>query len=63
MEDKNDKLRKKFLVYLEDNDNKIEGYFEVLKSNEFIVEFKTDSGNVIIIPRNRVLKEKGRMEE
>jgi len=57
-----DKTNKKFLVYLEDNDKKVEGYFEIINSNEFLVEFKTDSGNVIKIPRNRVLKEKERRE-
>ena len=57
-----DKTNKKFLVYLEYNDKKVEGYFEIINSNEFLVEFKTDSGNIIKIPRNRVLKEKGREE-
>lgn len=47
-----------FLSYLDENDKKIEGFFEVTDPNEngFIV-FRT-SKNLVHIPLNRVLKMK-----
>jgi len=51
-----------FIAYLDEQDNKIEGYFKLLLDNGIIIKFETKN-NVITIPYNRVLKIKEKIEE
>ena len=51
-----DKINKiKWIAYLDENDEKREGFFEVILDNGIIIKFKTAS-NIITIPYNRILK-------
>ena len=50
-----------FIVYLNDNGERIEAYVKILEINGF-VKFKT-AQNIISIPRERVLKIKERCED
>jgi len=50
-----------FIAYLDEQDNKIEGYFKLLLDNGIIIKFETKN-NVITIPYNRVLKIKEKIE-
>ncbi len=63
---KEDKLEEnkdiRFIAFLDEDNNKIEGYFEVLVDNGILIRFKTAS-NVITIPYSRLLKMKERKEE
>jgi hypothetical protein len=49
-----------FIVYLNDDNQRIEAYVELIEINGF-VKFKT-AQNIISIPRERVLKIKERFE-
>ena len=49
-----------FIVYLNDDNERVEAYVEILEINGF-VKFKTNQ-NIISIPRERVLKIKERVE-
>ena len=51
-----------FIAYLDEEDNKIEGYFKLLLDNGIIIKFETKN-NVITIPYNRVLKIKEKIDE
>jgi len=55
-----DKENKQFIVYLDDNDSKIEAYVDIVEINQSFISFKTYSNNVITIPMRRVLKLKRR---
>jgi len=50
-----DKRVMKFISFLDENDNKIEGWFEVLEDNGIYIKFIT-STNILTIPYSRVLK-------
>ena len=51
-----DKINKiKWIAYLDENDEKREGFFEVILDNGIIIKFKTAS-NIITIPYSRILK-------
>jgi hypothetical protein len=50
-----------FIVYLNDDNQRIEAYVELIEINGF-VKFKT-AQNIISIPRERVLKIKERFEK
>lgn len=51
--DKKD-IKKVFVSYIDDNDRKIEGYFELISESPRV---KIKSGkNIITIPENRLLK-------
>lgn len=58
----NDKSIKKFIAFLDEEDKKIEGWFEVLIDNGIFIKFKTAS-NILTIPYSRILKIKERGEE
>jgi len=62
MENHRDKgIRKEvFIVYLNDDNERIEAYVEIIEINGF-VKFKT-AQNIISIPRERVLKIKERCD-
>jgi len=55
-------MEKAFISYLNDNDEKIEGYFEIVNSNGFILKFKSGE-NIITIPYSRILKIKEKIKE
>lgn len=46
---------KAFISYLNDDNTKREGYYELLEQKENYVKFKT-SESILIIPYNRILK-------
>jgi len=46
---------KGFLAYLNDDDRKVEGYFQILNLTDNAITIRT-SGQIIIIPINRILK-------
>ena len=48
-----------FIVYLNDNDEKVKAWVIILRVDNF-VEFETKGGNLIMIPYERVLKIKRR---
>jgi len=50
-------LKKAFISYLDDTDQKISGYFDLVEVGLYFVIFKS-KGNRISIPANRVLKVK-----
>lgn len=58
--DKGNGKQEVFIVYLNDDNQRIEAYVEIIEINGF-VKFKT-SQNIISIPRERVLKIKERFE-
>jgi sporulation protein YlmC with PRC-barrel domain len=47
--------RETFLVYLDDNDQKIEAFVDILEQTETYIKFQTNR-NIITIPMARVLK-------
>ena len=51
-----------FIAYLDEQDNRIEGYFKLLLDNGIIIKFETGK-NIITIPYNRVLKIKEKIDE
>lgn len=55
-------MEKAFISYLNDDDKKIEGYFEILDSNGLILKFKSEN-NVITIPYSRILKIKEKIKK
>jgi sporulation protein YlmC with PRC-barrel domain len=50
-----------FIVYLNDDNQRVEAYVEIIEINGF-VKFKTNQ-NIISIPRERVLKIKERVSQ
>lgn len=58
--DKGNGKQEVFIVYLNDDNQRIEAYVEIIEINGF-VKFKT-AQNIISIPRERVLKIKERFE-
>ncbi len=58
----NEPIRKAFICFLDDKDQKREGYVDILKLDQFMVRFRT-RGNIITIPLARVLKIKEKDEE
>lgn len=59
--DKRNGKQEVFIVYLNDDGEKIEAYVTILEINGF-VKFRTNQ-NIISIPRERVLKIKERCED
>jgi len=55
-------MEKAFISYLNDDDQKIEGYFEIVSSNGFILKFKSGE-NIITLPYSRILKIKEKIKE
>ncbi len=51
--------KKMLIVYLDDNDQRKEGIFDVIEISTF-VKFKTRDGNIICLPPSRVIKIKFR---
>lgn len=47
--------KKSYICYLDDNDQKVDGFVEILDSNSAFVKFSTNK-NVLTIPFNRVIK-------
>ncbi len=47
--------KKKFISYMEDNDEIVKGYFEVVETNSNFIKFKSGT-NEITMPWNRILK-------
>lgn len=56
------KKRTAFISYLDENDIKREGYFELIKFDASFIVFKT-YGNIITIPTIRLLKLKEKDNE
>ncbi|HUS50229.1 MAG TPA: hypothetical protein VMZ91_08680 [Candidatus Paceibacterota bacterium] len=54
MEEKKDV---RFIAFLDEYDNKVEGMFEVILDNGICVKFKTKE-NIVTIPYSRLLKMK-----
>ncbi len=52
----------KFVSFYDENNNLIEGYFEILEQSNVFVKLKT-STNILTIPFHRVLKIKEKIEE
>ena len=50
-------VQKKFISYKDDDDEKVEGYFEIIEETSNYIKFKSGS-NEITLPWNRVLKTK-----
>jgi len=50
------------LIFLDENDNRKKIYCKIIKIS-FLVKYKTDSGNIISIPYNKVIKIKQRIKE
>ena len=59
-----EKIRTAFICYLDENNEKREGYFELIKFDASFIKFKTTNGSVITLPTIRLLKmkEKGEFE-
>jgi len=47
---------KVWISYLDENDQRREGYFVLIEKTDNIITFKTNSGNIITIPIQRLLK-------
>lgn len=58
-----EKKRTAFISYLDENNEKRDGFFELLKFDASFVKFKTTNGSVITIPTIRLLKMKEKDEE
>jgi len=54
--------KKTFIAYIDEYDEKIEGWFKVILDNGIIIKFETGK-NVITLPYNRVLKTKKSKED
>jgi len=52
-----------FISYLNDDDLKVNGYFEIVEVNGWKVSFKTNDGSLITIPYTRVLKIKEKLNK
>lgn len=48
-------MKRAFLSYLDDNDQKINGFVDILEFDKSFIKFQTDK-NVITIPSSRILK-------
>ena len=44
-----------FLSYLDENNNKIEGIFEIIYLDSSLIKFRT-KGNILTLPTARILK-------
>lgn len=55
-------MEKAFISYLNDDNQTINGYFEITDINGFMIKFKSDN-NLITIPLARVLKIKEKLKE
>ena len=49
------KIKKSYICYLNDNDEKSDGFVDILEINQGFVKFITNK-NTLIIPINRILK-------
>ena len=58
-----DEKRIAWICYLDERNEKREGYFELVHLDSSFVKFKTDGGNLITLPTIRILKIKERLEE
>lgn len=56
------RMEKAFISYLNDDNQTINGYFEITDINGFMIKFKSDN-NLITIPLARVLKIKEKLKE
>ena len=56
------KKRMGFISYLNDDNTKREALIEILRFDQFLIQFKTNSGNIITLPLARVLKVKEKEE-
>ncbi len=54
---------KVFCAYLDDNETKKQGYFNLVERGKTAVILKTKSGNILFIPIRRVLKIKQKNPE
>ena len=54
--------REAFISYLDEKDNTVEGFFEIITLDQFLIRFKTGS-NIITMPVARILKIKERIKE
>ena len=53
-------MRTAFISYLDENNFKREGYFELIKFDAAFIKFKTINGSIITLPTARLLKLKER---
>lgn len=58
---KEEKKNVRFIAFLDEDNNKIEGLFEILLDNGLLLKFKTKE-NIITIPYSRLLKMKEKNE-
>jgi len=63
MENENKNKTLSFLAYLDEANQKIEGWVEIVHFDASFVKFKTHGKNIIIIPTSRLLKIKEKAEE
>jgi len=47
--------KEQFLSYLNDDDQTISGYFEIIEINQAYVKIRTQ-GNIVLLPMQRILK-------
>ncbi len=52
---------KSYICYLDDNDEKISGYFEIVEQKDNYVKIKSGT-NFITLPRDRVIKVKEKVK-
>lgn len=53
---RDEKVRKAFVSFLDEKNLTREGFVEIIKLDQFLIKFKTNSGNIITLPLARVLK-------
>ena len=57
------KQRRAFISYLDEKNDSWEGYVNIIRLDQFLVQFQTNNGSMITIPLARVLKIKEREED
>lgn len=57
-----EKSQKVFLSYLDENENKREGFVQLIEIKDTYVKIKTFGDNELIIPMHRVLKLKKKVD-
>jgi hypothetical protein len=62
MSDKTNDYEEAFISYLDENNNKREGYFKVVHFDASFCKFLTHN-NILVIPTCRILKVKYKLEE
>jgi hypothetical protein len=48
-------IKKAYLCYFDDNDQKVNGFVEIIEANSVFVKFSTNK-NIVTIPFSRVIK-------